>query len=101
MTFPSRFEGFGAPVLEAMARRCPVIAADATATARGRRGRRMSRLTRQRRSVGARDDVSPQRRRLSARNLRNRASSARGEFTWGRAADVLEDSYRHALGTTL
>jgi len=31
LAFPSRYEGFGAPVLEAMRFGCPVIAADATA----------------------------------------------------------------------
>lgn len=31
LTFPSRFEGFGLPVLEAMGNGCPVISADSTA----------------------------------------------------------------------
>jgi glycosyltransferase involved in cell wall biosynthesis len=100
MTFPSRFEGFGAPVLEAMARRCPVIASDATALPEvvedagylvspdnpEQWAHAMTHLL---------DDES-QREELAESGLK-RAT----EFTWSRAADVLEDSYRHALGTTL
>jgi glycosyltransferase involved in cell wall biosynthesis len=100
MTFPSRFEGFGAPVLEAMARRCPVIASDAAATPEVVReaGYLVS------------PDNSEQWAHAMAHLLADdgqREELAKsgfvraGEFTWGRAADVLEDSYRHALGTTL
>jgi glycosyltransferase involved in cell wall biosynthesis len=100
MTFPSRFEGFGAPVLEAMARRCPVIAADATALPEvvedagflvspdnaDQWAHAMTHLL---------NDKSQQ-EELAESGIKRAA-----EFTWSRAADVLEDSYRHALGTTL
>lgn len=100
MTFPSRFEGFGAPVLEAMARRCPVIASDATAlpevvedagylVSPDNSEQWAHAMTYLLTDEGQRDELS------------DGGLARAGEFTWGRAADVLEDSYRHALGTTL
>lgn len=100
LVFPSRFEGFGAPVLEAMSRGCPVIAADATALPEivGDTGclaspdntdqwtQTMSQLL----------EDDEQRSGLAKAGL-ERARS----FTWSRSADILEDAYRHALGTTL
>jgi alpha-1,3-rhamnosyl/mannosyltransferase len=100
MTFPSRFEGFGAPVLEAMARRCPVIASDASALPEVVQDAGYlvspdnSDQWAQAMTYLLTEDVS--RKELAESGLK-RAT----EFTWGRAADVLEDSYRHALGTTL
>ena len=100
LTFPSRFEGFGAPVLEAMARRCPVIAADATA---------LPEVVEDAGYLVSPDNAeqwahamtylltdADQRDELAVAGLKRAM-----EFTWSRAADVLEDSYRHALGTTL
>src|SRR5680860_1592757 len=100
MTFPSRFEGFGAPVLEDMARRCPVVASDATA---------LPEVVEDAGYLVGPDNAEQwahamtyllndkfQREELAESGLK-RAT----EFTWSRAADVLEDSYRHALGTTL
>ena len=100
MCFPSRFEGFGAPVLEAMSRDCPVIAADATALPEvvGEAGYLVSpdnvegwaqEMIDLLEDSGARD-------RLAKVGL-ERAK----EFTWTHAADILEDSYHHALETTL
>jgi len=100
MTFPSRFEGFGAPVLEAMARRCPVVAADATA---------LPEVVQDAGYLVSPDNAEQwahammyllddkTRRDELAESGFKRAT----EFTWSRTADVLEDSYRHALGTTL
>lgn len=100
LAFPSRFEGFGAPVLEAMSRGCPVVAADATALPEvvGEAGilispdnpeewcQRMCELL----------EDEPARENL-AKAGRERS---RG-FTWESAADTLEDVYRTALETAL
>jgi alpha-1,3-rhamnosyl/mannosyltransferase len=100
MTFPSRFEGFGAPILEAMARGCPVIAADATAIPEvvADSGWLVS------------PDNAEQWAWAMVELLENEESRDRygklgferaKEFTWTRSADILEDSYHHALATTL
>jgi glycosyltransferase involved in cell wall biosynthesis len=96
LTFPSLYEGFGAPVLEAMARGCPVIAADATALPE---------------VVGAagvladpRDPDAWARAMTSmicddARRASFRAAGLEraATFTWDRAADALSGAYRQAL----
>jgi glycosyltransferase involved in cell wall biosynthesis len=100
MTFPSRFEGFGAPVLEAMARGCPVIAADATA---------LPEVVEEHGCLVSPDNsdhwAQAMAEVLDDAELRNRFSKSglerAREFTWTRSADILEEAYRHALETTL
>ena len=100
MTFPSRFEGFGAPVLEAMSRGCPVIAADATATPEVVRdaGRLVS-ADNPDEWCRAMSDV------LEDEELRTgmiKAGSERAQdFEWTQSASTLEDCYRFVLETTL
>jgi glycosyltransferase involved in cell wall biosynthesis len=99
MTFPSRFEGFGAPVLEAMARGCPVIAADATA---------LPEVVEEHGCLVSPDNsdhwAQAMTEVLDDTELRNRFAKSglerAREFTWTRSADILEEAYRHALGTT-
>ena len=98
--FPSRFEGFGAPVLEAMSRACPVVAANATALPEviGDSGLLVS-------PDNAEEWAETMARLIGDDELRARLAKlgperAR-EFTWARSATILEDAYRHALGTTL
>ena len=100
LAFPSRFEGFGAPVLEAMGRGCLVIASDATALPEV--------------VGGAGVLVSPDNPDhwhqamldvLEGRDERERLSkigiARAADFTWERSADILEEAYQHALATTL
>jgi glycosyltransferase involved in cell wall biosynthesis len=94
LTFPSRYEGFGMPVLEAMSRTCPVIASRACALPEvvGDGGM----------LVGA-DDVAgwagAMEGLLSSAPDRSRwadAAGARaGAFSWETAVDTLAELYRH------
>jgi alpha-1,3-rhamnosyl/mannosyltransferase len=100
VTFSSRFEGFGAPVLEAMAHGCPVIAADATATPE---------IVGDAAYLVSPDNVDEWTRAmcdiLEDEDLRTRLRKAGPErsrdYTWDRSAGLLEDAYRYALETTL
>jgi glycosyltransferase involved in cell wall biosynthesis len=100
LVFPSRFEGFGAPVLEAMSRGCPVIAANSTALPEvvGEAGVLVSPDNSDDWSMAMAD-------LLEDEEMRSRLSKLGTEqarrFTWTRAADLLEEAYRYALETTL
>lgn len=100
LTFPSRFEGFGAPVLEALARGCPAIAADVTALPEvvADAGVLLSPDNPEEwceAMIAFIDDPGLAAGHAAA----GRARAAR--FTWAVAADVLEDAYDHVLETLL
>jgi alpha-1,3-rhamnosyl/mannosyltransferase len=100
VTFPSRFEGFGAPALEAMARGCPVIAANATALPEviAENGRLVSPDNAEHwctEMCGFIEDDASREHYVKAGIERARM------FNWDRSAAILEDAYRHALETTL
>ncbi|MFN2524880.1 MAG: glycosyltransferase family 4 protein [Actinomycetota bacterium] len=100
LTFPSRFEGFGAPILEAMSCGCPVLAADATALPEvvSNAGRLISPDNPEDWSVAMTEMLEDE----SARSTMAKAGRARAQdFWWDRSAGVLEDAYLHALETTL
>lgn len=98
--FPSRFEGFGAPVLEAMSRGCPVIAANATA---------LPEVVGDAGALASPDNADEWFEIMSdmledeeMRARLNKMGLARArDFTWKSSAQILEDAYRHALDTTL
>lgn len=96
LVYPSRYEGFGAPVLEAMAAGCPVVAADATALGElvGDAGVLLPPGNRRRWAAAMRDLLTDGRRReqLAAAG-RERAA----RFGWDRSAEALEAAYRRAL----
>ncbi|MFN2594923.1 MAG: glycosyltransferase family 4 protein [Actinomycetota bacterium] len=100
LVFPSRFEGFGAPILEAWTRGCPVIAADATALPEvvGECGRLVSPDNAEdwaQAMAEMLEDTAERQRYIKSGTARAR------EFSWLRSADILEEAYAHALDTTL
>lgn len=97
LTFPSLYEGFGLPVLEAMARDCPVIAAAATA---------LPEVVADAGLLVAPDDPDEwseaMAQVLEDRSLTDRLVAAGRErahaFDWSETAAVLEDVYRLERG---
>jgi alpha-1,3-rhamnosyl/mannosyltransferase len=100
LTFPSRFEGFGAPILEAMARGCAVVAANATALPEvvADSGRLVS-------PDNAEEWCEAMSELLENDEVRTSFEKAglerAPEFGWGRSSAILESAYQHALETTL
>jgi glycosyltransferase involved in cell wall biosynthesis len=100
LTFPSRFEGFGAPVLEAMSRGCAVVAANATALPEvvGEAGILISPDNPEEWCQSMQELLEDEKRR---ENLAKAGRERSRGFTWESAADTLEDVYRTALETAL
>lgn len=100
MTMVSRFEGFGAPCLEAMSRGCPVIGANATAIPEviENAGILCSPDNPEEWFEAMNTLIEDEERRAQ---LKKAGQERATEFTWSHAADILEDSYRFVLDTTL
>lgn len=100
MTFPSRFEGFGAPILEAMSRGCPVIAADATAVPEvvNTAGRLVSPDNPDEWCRAMQEVLEDDELRAS---LAKAGIERATDFGWTQSAHTLEECYRFVLETTL
>ncbi len=96
LALPSRYEGFGLPLIEAMARGCPVVTSDAGALVEVGGG--ATTVV----AVGDVDALAGALERLLV-NDEHRADRVAaglvraGEFTWDRSAHAHAVAYRHAL----
>jgi alpha-1,3-rhamnosyl/mannosyltransferase len=96
LTFPSRFEGFGMPVLEAMARGCPVLAADATALPEvvGEAGMLVPPDDVDGWTAAMLELLCDEGRRM---DLRMAGMERAARFSWSSAVASLAAAYRHAV----
>lgn len=94
--FPSLFEGFGLPVLEAMAQGTPVITSSGTSTAEiGAKVARLVSPTDTSAIAEAMDDVL--RDKELALRMGEDGLARAAEYSWDRTADRLTDIYRELL----
>jgi glycosyltransferase involved in cell wall biosynthesis len=93
LVFPSRYEGFGQPVLEAMACGCPVACSDIPALAEvaGGAARTFSPDDAEAIAAAVRDVLD------DPAGYRERGLERASSFTWERAAAEYEDVYRELL----
>lgn len=92
MVFPSRYEGFGAPLIEAMALGCPVVASDSTCIPGIVDGAGLVLPLVREAWAGALDDVRAKRDALVAAGL-----TRAGDFTASASGAALAEVYAAAL----
>ena len=97
LAYPSIYEGFGFPVLEAMTAGVPVVAARRRFDSRGRGRRRAARRADRRTGAGRRDRTRPHRRRRRARSSSPAAATgcrrSRGTTPRGRSRRATGDRW--------